>query len=142
MGPIRPGRGKLEGRQGDVGAGDAAQYRLHMLKRDRLVSVESAAVELDHGDRPGPRVSVHAGRRVVAAQMKLIRVSHLDFDRIAGELGIRADELKAAGLAHNASAAITSDEPAPTKSLGASTNSHVFVRRLKIFNAETAPKFN
>src|ERR1700733_9976832 len=52
-GAIRPGRGKLEGRQGDVGAGDTAQYRLHMLKRDWPDSVESACVEIDHRDRPG-----------------------------------------------------------------------------------------
>ena len=129
IGAIRPGRGKLEGRQGDVSAGDAAQHCLHMLERDRLDSVESAAVELDHGDRAGPRVSVHARRRVVAAQAELIRIGHLDFNGIAGELGIGADELKAAGLAHRAAPAIASDEPAAAKRLGASANGHIFVRR-------------
>ena len=98
IGAIRPGGGKLERRQGDVGAGDAAQHRLHVLQRDRLDSVEGAAVELDHRDRPGPRVGVHARRRVVAARTELIRISHFDFDGIAGELGIGADELKAATL--------------------------------------------
>ena len=139
VGAIRPGGGKPEGRQGDVGAGHPAQDRLHMLERDRLGSVESAPVEIDHRDRPGPRVSIHACRRVVAAQAELIRIGHLDFNGIAGELGIGADELKAASLAHRAAAAIASDEPASAKGLIAGANGHVFVRLVEVLDAEAAP---
>jgi len=130
-GTIRPGRGKLQGRQGDVGAGDTAQYRLHMLKRDWLGSVESAPVEINHRDRPGPRVGIHARRRVVAAQTELIRIGHIDFNGIAGELGIGADELEAASLANRAAAAITSNEPVSSKSLTASVNGHFFARLIE-----------
>ena len=53
VGAIRPCRSKLESRQGNVGAGDMTQYRLNMLQRDRLASVKSPRVEIDHRDRPG-----------------------------------------------------------------------------------------
>src|ERR1700683_1005378 len=127
IGAIRPSRAKLEGRQGDVSVGDAAQHSLHMLQCDWLDSVESAAVELDHGDRAGPRVRVHPRRRVVAAEAELVRIGHLDFNGIARELGIGAYELKTAGLAHRAAPAIASDQPASTKGLSASANGYIFV---------------
>ena len=47
---------------------------------------------------PGCAVGVHARRRVVAARGGAVRIGHLDFDGIAGELGLGADELKAASL--------------------------------------------
>ena len=86
-----------------------------MLARDRLGPVESSAVEIDHRDRPGLRIGVHAGERVVAARTKLVRIGQLDIDGIAGELGVGADEVKAASLAHRAAAAVASDEPAARK---------------------------
>ncbi len=105
----------------------------HMLKRDRLDPVESATVEIDHRDRPGPRVSIHARRRIVAAQAELFRIGHIYFNGIAGELRIGADELKAASLTNRAAAAITSNDPASAKSLTTSANGHFFVRLVKVF---------
>jgi hypothetical protein len=75
----------------------------------------------------------------VAARDELIRVSHLDLNGIAGELGIGADKLKAACLAHGAAAAIAANEPASAKALAAGANGHVFARLIEILDAEAAP---
>jgi hypothetical protein len=50
---IRPTRGETQSRQGYVGAGDAAQDRLHMVDREWLGSIERATVEINHSDRAG-----------------------------------------------------------------------------------------
>jgi hypothetical protein len=71
----------------------------------------------------------------MAAQAELIRTSHLDFNGIAGELGIGADELKAASLANRAAAAITSNEPASVESFATSANGHVVIRLIELLDA-------
>src|SRR4051794_26932274 len=110
-----------------------------MLQRDRLGSVEGASVEIDHRDRPGRGVGVHARRRVVPARGKLIRLGDIDLGRIAGELGIGADEAKAAGLANRAAGAIAADQPARAERLVTSANGYVFAGLAEVFDAEAAP---
>ena len=67
-GAIRPGGGKPKFADGDVGAGDAAQDILHVFDGDRRGAMESTAVEIDHRDRAGLRIGVHARGRVVATR--------------------------------------------------------------------------
>ena len=100
---IRPCRREVKRRDRDVNAGHATQHRLDVFERDRLGSVEGAFIEVHHRDDPWPLIGVHAGGRVVPTCSERIRRGHLDFDRVAGELWLGADELEAASLSHGAS---------------------------------------
>ena len=86
-----------------------------MLERDRLGPVEGAAVEVRHGDRPGPGVAVYAFGRVVQARLELVRIDQFNLDRIAGELRLCAGELEAAGTAHRAASASQPTSQRPRK---------------------------
>ncbi|CEG10500.1 hypothetical protein BN961_03940 [Afipia felis] len=105
-GSVRPCGREPEGGQGDVGAGDPAQNNLHVLHRDRLCAVEGAAIEVDHRDRAGLRVGVHARPGIGASDAERLRVCQFHLDRVAGEFGIGAGEFEAASLAHGAAPAI------------------------------------
>ena len=72
----------------------------------------------------------------MAPEAELIGIRHFNFDGIAGELGIGPDEFEAAHFTHRTAAAVASDEPAPTKGLGAGANGHLFARRVEIFDAK------
>lgn len=98
-----------------------------MLQGDRLDPVKGAAVEFHHRDRAGPRVGVHTGRRIVPAWSERFGVAHLDFDGIASELGMGADEFERTCLAYCTAATIATDKPASGKSLATRVNTHLVV---------------
>jgi hypothetical protein len=99
----------------------------HVFERDRLGPVEGALVEVDHRNGPWPLVGVHARGRVVPTCGECIRPGHLDFDRVARELRLGADELETASLPHRASASIASDEPPRTNRRAAGMDGHSVV---------------
>src|SRR5436305_1917359 len=98
-----------------------------MLDADRRGAVERTAVEIDHRDRPGLRIGVHARGRVVAARTERCGIGELDLDGIAGEFGIGADEVESADLPHRAAATVATDEPASAKSFARRLHADVIV---------------
>lgn len=101
--------------------------------------MSGAAVEIDHRDHPRPRIGVHPRRGVGSPGGERVWIGQFDLDRIAGELGARAGEDEAAGLAHQAAAAVASDQPSAMQALAPGLDSDSLVRLVEALDFQAAP---
>ena len=84
--------------------------------------MEGAAVEFDQADDARLPVRVHAARRVLTAHGQRCRLGQIHVYRVAGELGLGADELEAGLLPHPTAPAVAAHEPTCADALLAGTD--------------------
>lgn len=110
-----------------------------MFARDGLCAVERAAVEVGHRDGAGRLVGVHARGRVVAAGREFVRIGQLDLHRVAGELGIGADEFDASSFAHGTACAVAADQPLRAEDFAVRVNGDAVIGGVEAVDAATPP---